>query len=279
MNKAMMFPIHKNWVDKIFKGEKKFEFRNKLPKYLVKGMKIYFYETLGDRKPKDKWEDYPLYIGFDTYEEPYASYVYEGQGMIVGEATVGEIYRKDVHNKKRLITSYGMGDIILGRPLDEEDRIYITDKFKLQGYINQNYAIELTNVIKYDEAPICNTCEEEKGDYHKYNCRKYGMMKQNCIKYVENKNKPTSPIAKEEFVLWNKVKDKKGKDIYIDFEKCNKYSHCSNGYVNGCQFYGDFEFNAVMCLGDDNELDFECPKNRLQSPPQAPVYVVERETK
>lgn len=230
MNKAMMFPIHKKWVDMIFNGTKKFEFRNKLPKHLVKGMKIYFYETLGDRKPKSKWEDYPLYIGYDTYEEPYASYVYEGTGMIVGEATVGEIYKigvadrpfydqKKLRSWSKLETFTKEEQEKMGIPFEKGFHSWMpigVDELSPYGYTNQKYAIELTNVIKYDEEwlenIVCEDCKLFDGGYTNR------INYETCSKLDTSKcpyhNAPTSPIAKEEFILWNKyqlIKDDKEK--------------------------------------------------------------------
>ena len=42
---AILMSIHKNFIDKIFSGNKPFDFRNILPKNLSINDKIYFYET------------------------------------------------------------------------------------------------------------------------------------------------------------------------------------------------------------------------------------------
>ena len=78
MNKAMIFPIHKKWVDMIFDGTKKFEFRNKISKHLVEGMKIYFYETLGKvHRGKGVREKYPNFIQyFNLVNNPTSTFKY-----------------------------------------------------------------------------------------------------------------------------------------------------------------------------------------------------------
>lgn len=41
----IILPVHKHWIEKIFSGEKIYEFRNYIPKHLKPNDTIYFYET------------------------------------------------------------------------------------------------------------------------------------------------------------------------------------------------------------------------------------------
>ena len=197
MNKAMMFPIHKNWVEMIFDGTKKFEFRNKLPKDLNVGMKIYFYETLGNMKqgitPVSETNPMPRY---------WCSY--EGTGQVVGEATVKEIYvvEQDVEPTDFLYTltpidvvklikknnCSGGNDL---RILDDIDKIELTP----YGFTNQQYAIELTDIIKYDEDWIGNIERDLQ------------RVAENINYFDKLEFAPTEPIDKSEFVLWNSNKN------------------------------------------------------------------------
>jgi len=146
MNKAMIFPIHKKWVDMIFDGSKDLEFRNKLPKDLKSGMKIYFYEALGDRKLIHLWKSYPLYIQHrwskNENTDELSNYVTEGTGMIVGEATVGEIYELEYDKKYDEVLFKQNGVVMWSNSFSSRN---------IEGYTNQKYAIEVTNVIEYDE--------------------------------------------------------------------------------------------------------------------------------
>jgi len=176
MNRAMIFPIHKKWVDMIFDGTKKFEFRNKLPKHLKTGMKIYIYET--QHKVKT----------------PYGFNVQKGQ--IVGEVTVGEIYDNNVVSELYDKAYYGC------HSLD-----YYYEKVEELGYTGHKYAIELKNVIKYDEEWISENLSNLDYDW---------VEEPPMIKLLENS--PTSPIAKEEFVSWNKYEKYR---TYINNYNCN----------------------------------------------------------
>jgi len=132
----MIFPIHKEFVDMIFDGSKDLEFRNKLPKDLKPGMKIYFYEALGKTiKYNSK------YCSTQNCNDCNMQSCHEGQGMIVGEATVGRI---DSFDKNNSFVDFEWLQTI--------------------GYNNHKYAIKQTNVIKYDE-PIP---KEEFISWNKY---------------------------------------------------------------------------------------------------------------
>jgi predicted transcriptional regulator len=296
MNKAMIFPIHKKWVDKIFNGSKKFEFRNKLPKHLVKGMKIYFYETLGDRKidksihkfryiqqqmrgknlildkmfsdieyknlPKGYVRKqmakevnkhfHPYTYTHRGYGEEYDNeclqeiaeletpmfkripvYKYEGQGKIVGEATVGEIYNlKNAKYPKKIYDITGFSSV----------------SFIANGFSWHDFAIELTNVIKYDKEWLEDKRQE---------LLEVGRDNQISTDYWLNVNHaPKVPIAKEEFVLWNKAKQ------YYDKE-----------------YKSYMSFERFIEIAYDEIQDEKVRKLCVLFPPQAPIYVVEREVK
>lgn len=257
MNKAMMFLIHKKWVDMIFDGTKKYEFRNKLPKDLVKGMKIYFYETLGKMKqgitPVSEINPMPRY---------WCSY--EGLGMIVGEATVGRrikvINFVDGKWQEPKIDMVSLNGVV-----------YKKSKLEEIGYDYQQYAIELTNVIKYEkfeEQPnfgkvIWSTlCSANKIKGHDYcdGCSYY-IDCSNETTYCMDCLRPSAPIPKEKFVSWNKFNKYKKDNPKMEFD-----------YVNNQLYYTwKPEFD-----GDYNDM-FSTNKCNVTHAPQAPIYVVEKE--
>ena len=232
MKKAMMFPIHKKWVDRIFNGRKKFEFRNKLPKHLAPGMKIYFYETLGKMKqgiiPVSENNPMPRY---------WCSY--EGQGKVIGEAIVGKMYNlKNAKYPKKIYDITGFSSVSL-----------IANGFKWH-----DFAIEITNVIKYDGLWLGDKLTDE--DFYDDITENYHDMLVHA---------PTEPIDKSKFYSWNKLiqlvkVEASGFDKKITIKRCEKI-------LDG---HYDLYKHAEITTNETKEC-------KITAPPQAPIYIVEKE--
>ena len=254
MNKAMMFPIHKKWVDKIFKGEKKFEFRNKLPKHLKSGMKIYFYETKGKVVTK-AYTMGPYATDMETSEEHYVGTrvmppIHEGLGMIVGEATIKDIWHiSPGHYKHKGIFHIEFDNYTTSSYMINENEM------KEIGYTNQNYAIELTNVIKYDKKWKLHAIENPIAKV--INPKKLTNYEKQIL------NSPTEPIAKEEFVLWNKLDKELSRlqRLNLDWSRGDLEKEVIHNKIIGMDYRGKWS------------------TLKITHPPQAPVYVVERDVK
>lgn len=111
MEEAVLLPFHKEWLDMIATGKKKFEFRNKIGKDYKEGMKVYLYITKHNG----------------------------GSGMIEAEFTIGEI----------LIFNYDMAQIRIIGKVDKIKEIQKTDLSSI-GFNGQKYAIEIKDFKKYD---------------------------------------------------------------------------------------------------------------------------------
>ena len=199
MNKAMMIAIQPKWSNMIKEGTKTFEFRN----YAIpKGTKVYLYESLGKSKPRHLCEDYPNYIGFDTFEGKYAHNVFEGWGMVVAEFVVGECYEVNPPNWEDSDEKYAY--LLQSKELYMDNleeapagywKTWLQSKkdFKESGYTNQKHAHSITDLIVYDEEWIKKELLHIDNKTMKYNDK---------LTYA-----PTSPIPVTEFVSWNKLSD------------------------------------------------------------------------
>lgn len=262
MNKAIMIPIQPKWSNMIKDGLKKFEFRN----YAIpKGTKVYLYESLGKSKPKHLWESYPLYIGFDTTIGKYADNVFEGQGAVVAEFVVGECYEIEFKEdgtpyKEMWHDPDGDWENISGETLTgkTEDIIIWREYGASTGYTNQKYAMEIKDLIVYDE--------EWQMSQYEIPSRYNGLPIDEVPKEETNRihklvQAPEEPLDISEFVGWNKMQKK------IKDNPKAEYSIHNNviGHTWKPEFEGDYSdwFSTKQC--------------NLTSSPQEKVYVVERE--
>jgi len=109
MNKALMVSIRSEWLEMILNGKKTFEFRDWK---VEKGTVIYFYCTKA--KPI-LYDGYKEYIGHNDFKEDS----WQLNGKVVAKAVVDEVY--------------------------EPYKDYIYNACG-QGYTDQRYALELTNI-------------------------------------------------------------------------------------------------------------------------------------
>lgn len=144
MNKAIIFSIRPKWTNKIFNGEKDYEFRTKLPKDIKVGMTCYIYET----KRKYYKTLYNLENPTKTMLAKVPNY---GQGKVVGQFTVGDMYWYH-YGYEKFHTYY---DEVIKNPNYRYGTIDI-ENLQGMGFTNQEFAIKLDNIIKYDEPIALN---------------------------------------------------------------------------------------------------------------------------
>jgi len=140
MNKQIMYSIHSEWLIKILNGEKKYEFRNKLPKDIKKGMIINLYCT----KAKNKYriDEHLIYYSDELYRLPNGKIKF---GSSV-ELMAYENYDKNNFLNSKVVASFVVNSIAeIKKPKD------IGVNWRNQGYSDQRYAIEITNLKIFDE--------------------------------------------------------------------------------------------------------------------------------
>jgi len=124
MNKQIMYSIHSEWLIKILNGEKKYEFRNKLPKDIKKGMIINLYCTKAKPylhyRPTENCNTH--YVLWDNKSKEHKCF----NGKVVASFVVNSIAE-------------------IKKPKD------IGVNWRNQGYSDQRYAIEITNLKIFDE--------------------------------------------------------------------------------------------------------------------------------
>lgn len=212
MNKAVMIPIQPKWSKMIKDGLKKFEFRN----YAIpKGSKVYLYESLG--------------------RELKCHCCHEGQGKVVAEFVVGEVYETNLGKYRGLDIAYH-SYVKLG--------ILTNDKYREWGFANHSHAMEITDLIVYDEEWQCYIMEDSEFDDKYY-----------ADYWTKLEDAPTEPLDISEFIGWNK------REKYPMGECGTKFSEC---------------YKCDM----DNECSIQIDGRedcKLTHAPQGKVYVVERE--
>ena len=174
MNKQLMYSIRSEWLEKILNGTKQYEFWKQLPKKLKTGDRVNLYCC--KVKPylavvqyyTDTPETYLLLKdnsnGYDTLN-----------GKIVCSFEVGEIYRVDWETYIEVCgtPAYVFANIknpnseLLGRTPSQEE-------INKQGYTNQRYAIEITNLKIFDEPRELGSYVSVKKGFEYFNNRKFG---------------------------------------------------------------------------------------------------------
>lgn len=167
MKKAIFLPMADGWCEPIFAGTKKYEFRSGNVKHFTKGQKIYFYESLGKKLTfESKGDQISSLIENKLSKREYElrkNQTHEGLGMVVGEATISNLYRIGVADRpfydQNTTVSWSRKEKFtkeeresMGIPFDEGFHMWMPmDKSELEpyGWVDQEYAIGLTDVIRY----------------------------------------------------------------------------------------------------------------------------------
>ena len=144
MNKQVMLSVRSKWVEQILNGTKTYEFRNRLPKDLVKGMVVNVYCTKEKPYLIKECELDEFGNRYDTNIKllkeipilPFKMY----NGKVVASFEVGEIYEIRCAD-----------DVWYNTKSSHIEFITPLKTYKLQGYTNQRYAIEITNLKIFDK--------------------------------------------------------------------------------------------------------------------------------
>jgi hypothetical protein len=210
MNKAVILPIRPNWSNMIKDGKKSFEFRNVIGD-IKTGTKVYLYESKGRRRTATYFaiqnKNTGKYIKeLNSFNEPYYTEELENAKFFWSKmyckekinfelSSQGDFFViipkqvKQCEGAGAVVSSFVVGDVCSGL-IKNGDFLNTTelcydimtyDDAINQGYTNQKYALEITNLKQEPNVPIT--------EFQKYNvcvkCDRKCYAYRDCSKCID----------------------------------------------------------------------------------------------
>ena len=156
--KTLLVSIHKEWLDKIISGEKKFEFRENNFINVNPGDKFLLIESKGKKKKRLRNSNIDCancnMLGGSQCDECKYYVGYEGSGLIRASFVVGEVYddidklNEDLFNAMLQYIGGFPGEATAWNYEKEQERHY--EVLQNMGYDSQELAFEITQLKVYE---------------------------------------------------------------------------------------------------------------------------------